>query len=45
MNIDIAFLIILIATNVGTYFYTKELVIKQTIEYLERLGLLHFDED
>ncbi len=42
---DIYYLIILIASNMFTYFYTKEVVIKQTIDFLERTGMLEFDDD
>ena len=45
ITMDIYYLIILIASNMFTYFYTKEVVIKQTIDFLERTGMLEFDDD
>jgi|TARA_R100000353_G_scaffold18729_1_gene17254 hypothetical protein len=46
MNIDndIAFLIILLATNMGTYYYSKHLAIRACIEYLEKEGYISFDD-
>jgi hypothetical protein len=41
---DIAYLIILIASNGFTYFATKDLVIKQTLDFLEAQGMLEFDD-
>ena len=36
MNIDTAYLIILILTNIGTYYLTKKATIEHTIDVLER---------
>jgi|TARA_R100000030_G_scaffold40802_1_gene30682 hypothetical protein len=41
---DIAYLIILIGTNVATYFMTKETIIRQTIDFLEAQGMLNLDD-
>tara|TARA_B100001093_G_scaffold248048_1_gene237515 strand:- start:12 stop:155 length:144 start_codon:yes stop_codon:yes gene_type:complete len=44
MNIDIAYLIILIASNVATYFITKSIIIEHTINFLEEEGHITFDD-
>tara|TARA_Y100001937_G_scaffold94198_1_gene127716 strand:+ start:3694 stop:3831 length:138 start_codon:yes stop_codon:yes gene_type:complete len=41
---DIAYLIILIGTNVATYLFTKETIIRQTIDFLEAQGMLNLDD-
>jgi hypothetical protein len=45
MNIDTAYLIILISSNVITYFITKRLIIEHTIDVLEREGHINFDDE
>tara|TARA_R100000697_G_scaffold6654_1_gene12237 strand:+ start:38 stop:175 length:138 start_codon:yes stop_codon:yes gene_type:complete len=45
MNIDIAYLIILILSNIGTYYYAKFIGIQRTIDYLEAMDLIEFDDE
>jgi|TARA_B100001939_G_scaffold325591_1_gene318494 hypothetical protein len=45
MNIDIAYLIILILTNIGTYHYAKFVGIQKTIDYLEAHKMIELDDD
>tara|TARA_R100001509_G_C4865003_1_gene214764 strand:+ start:1474 stop:1611 length:138 start_codon:yes stop_codon:yes gene_type:complete len=45
MNIDIAYLIILILSNIGTYYYAKFIGIQRTIDYLEANEMIEFDDD
>ncbi len=45
MNIDTAYLIILILTNMGTFYLTKRATIEHTIDVLEREGHINLDDD
>ena len=45
MNNDLAVLIWLIGTNVGTYFYCKYHFIQHTIDVLEDKGLLVLEDE
>tara|TARA_Y100000592_G_scaffold16047_1_gene23648 strand:+ start:313 stop:450 length:138 start_codon:yes stop_codon:yes gene_type:complete len=45
MNIDIAYLIILILTNMGTYHYAKYVGIQKTLDYMEAHKLIEFDDE
>jgi hypothetical protein len=45
MNIDTAYLIILILTNMGTYYLSRRAAIEHTIDVLEREGHISFDDE
>ena len=44
-NIDTAFLIVLIASNIITFYWAKKKYIEHTLDYLERTGMIEFEEE
>lgn len=44
MNIDIAYIIILLASNIATYYYVKRETISQTLDFLRDQGMIDFED-
>ena len=45
MDLDTAYLILLLITNFATFYISKSIAIKQTLDFLEQNGHLDFDDD
>ena len=45
MSLDIAYLILLFITNIATFYVSKSIAIRQTLDFLEQNGHLNFDDD